>query len=197
MIGYIKGNIIDILNESVIIDVSGVGYEVFLSQRLFGAVKIGQEYGFVIYTNVKEDQLSLFGFADKLDKKVFLDLLKVSGVGAKTALAIIGAFDSQKIIDAVCIQDAKLFQTISGIGKKASERIIMDLKDKFKNLDFPLASNIRNDSSVAINDNTRDAISALENLGYNKSQILKAIDKVSNQAESLEELIKMGLKELV
>ena len=197
MIGYIKGNIIDVLNESVIVDVNGIGYEVFLPQRLFGAIKIGQECSFVIYTNVKEDQLSLFGFAEKLDKKVFLDLLKVSGVGAKTALAIIGAFDSNKIIDAVCSQDAKLFQTISGIGKKASERIIMDLKDKFKNLDIPLVSQINRLENEAVNDNTKDAISALENLGYNRSQILKAIDKVANQAESLEDLIRLGLKELV
>jgi holliday junction DNA helicase RuvA len=197
MIGFLKGVVTEIYIDNIIIDVSGVGYEVYLPQRLIGQMKIGEEYGVVIYTNVKEDQLSLFGFANQIDKKVFLDLLKVSGIGAKTALSILGNFDANQIQQAVYDEDAKLFQTISGIGKKASERIIIDLKGKYKDLDLTSVIDTGLGANLAMNDNCRDAISALENLGYTRSSVIKVVDKIKGKSNSLEELITLSLKELV
>lgn len=195
MIGALKGIISEILVDTVIIDVSGVGYEVYLPLRVTNKLQIGGECKLVIYTNVKEDQLSLFGFDNQLDKKIFLDLIKVSGIGAKTALSILGSFDAGQIQHAVAAQDAKLFQTISGIGKKASERIIMDLKDKYKNMDVITSSGGFN-QNLANDNNVKDAISALGNLGYSTNAVLKVIEKTKDKAGSLEELITLSLKEL-
>ena len=200
MIGSLKGIIDEIFIDNVIIDVNGVGYDVAIPKRQIARLKIGDECKFVIYTHVKEDQFALFGFESALEKKIFLDFLKVSGIGAKTAMSIIGSFDANQIQNAIFSQDAKLFQTISGIGKKASERIITDLKDKYKDLDFAINSDAltisgTNDNASFDND-TKDAISALENLGYNRGNILKIIKKVKSESGSIEELITNSLKEL-
>lgn len=200
MIAKLKGTIDTISKDAIILDVHDIGYEVFLPNRLLANLNQGQTASFHIYSHIREDQFSLYGFADEYDKNMLLELTKVSGIGVKSALAILGIFTSEQIKQAIIFQDKAMLAQAPGIGKKAAERIITELKDKLaKNVDLSHKPQTTTNNS---NDNNSDksfyeALSALENLGYSRVQAAQTIKEVcQDKTLSLEEIITSSLRQI-
>jgi Holliday junction DNA helicase RuvA len=204
MISKLRGFIDSICEDKCIIDVNGVGYLVFISQKCASFLKQlpeSKEVKLTIETVVKEDAIELYGFSSEIEKTWFLELTKVQGIGAKVAQKILGHFSVEDLAKALISGDEKAFTKISGIGPKVAGRIITELKNSpkklgFSGIDFEIdskfsAKNIGNQVSI-------DALSALENLGYKKHDCLKVIDFVLQEKPeiTLENLITSSLREL-
>jgi len=205
MIGKLSGIAEFISEDSCIINVSGVGYVVFVSQKTASFLK-NQNQGpaqqltnLLISTIVKDDAIELYGFLSFDEKSWFLELNKVQGVGAKMAQKILTALEINEIAQALITSDTKLFTTISGIGNKLATRITNELKDSPYKLNY-ITENQHQNTKQSFNNsqNISDAISALENLGYRKTDCLNIINNlIQNQPNiTLEQLITNSLREL-
>ena len=193
MIGYLSGTIKFKENNDLILEVNRVGYQVFVPVFVWQDAKIGEKKELFIYTNVREDDLNLFGFTHKEDKQIFMHLISVSGIGPKLALNILSFSNGAKnIIRAIENADVDFFESIKGLGKKSSQRIIVDLKAKvggIKELEFETEAD-------------RDLVEALKGLGFDKEEIKKSIHGVNDYLHhkgikkdlGLEEKIKLALK---
>lgn len=202
MIGKLRGIIDEINDNSVIVDVGGVGYMVFCSgQAMRRLPPKGSEASFIIETHVREDHFHLYGFLDRMEQEWFLELNGVQGVGTKMAMAILSALTPSQIIAALATQDKSAFKQISGVGPKLSERLITELKGKVKSINVeqlaPVAT-AANGAAPAATTSMADAISALVNLGYNRTDAYTVIAKISTKNDNLQtsELIREGLKQL-
>ncbi|MEZ5691780.1 MAG: Holliday junction branch migration protein RuvA [Rickettsiales bacterium] len=210
MIGRLRGIVEEINDDSLIIDVGGVGYGVFVSTRLLSELSVGEEIKLVIETNVREDHIHLYGFLDNMERDWFRTLATVQGVGNKVAIAILAAYSPVRISQLIMAKDAASFKTISGIGAKLAERIVSELKDKALKLptsefvvDVATGSKgniVRKNLKQAVirNDLNDDAVSALVNLGYNRGDAYGAVAKIvkNDENQAVDELIKLSLKEL-
>jgi holliday junction DNA helicase RuvA len=201
MIGKLKGIVDSIYENYVIIDVNGVGYRVFCSAKILARIpNVQNKISFIIETIVKEDAIHLYGFLEEIEKIWFNQLCAVSGVGNKMALRIMSALEVEEIIKAINLEDKKAFCRASGVGSKLATRIITELKNIVSkiNIDFD-ADKIKNQDTDNIAKNIlNDAISALENLGYQKNnfyEILIIIMRNKNDI-TLESLITEALKKL-
>ncbi|HID03102.1 MAG TPA: Holliday junction branch migration protein RuvA [Desulfobacterales bacterium] len=205
MIASLTGIIQYIASDRCVVDVRGVGYEVFMSTE--GASRLpekGEEIFLHIHTNVREDAIVLFGFGERLEKEMFLTLKTVSGIGPKLALAILSGMQLDSLSQAISSEDIKGLTTITGVGKKTAERLCVELKDKVG--DFMSASSTAVASSISTlggNTELTDALSALINLGYSDPTAREALASVKNQigeeaftAMKVEELIREGLRTL-
>ena len=185
MIGYLSGTIKFKEEKSLIIDVKGVGYELHTPIFVLQECKEGEKKHFSIYMHVKENELTLFGFLNTEDKKIFLHLISVSGIGPKTGMTILSyANGAKNIIRGIQKADVNFFESIKGIGKKAAQRIIVDLKGKIgglKDLEFETEAD-------------RDLIEALSGLGFSKEEIRKSIKGIDKDLD-LEEKIRLALRE--
>lgn len=208
MIGKLRGRIDESDSESVILDVGGVGYNVFCSSRTLSALPgKGEAAQLIIETHVREDHIHLYGFPDTVERDWFRLLATVQGVGNKTALGILGAYSPAQMAHAILARDAGAFRAISGIGPKLAERIVTELKDKVTKLptsEFQPAMGAdkadKKKKPEAANVATDDAISALVNLGYSRSEAYTAALKAAQNAggkANLDQLIRLSLKELV
>ncbi len=206
MIGKIKGVVDEIGEDFVIIDVNGVGYYIFASGRNLQQFVTGEAVALFIETHVREDHIHLYGFASASEQQWFRRLTSVNGVGAKMALAVQSALTPEQISTALISQDKTAFTQISGIGPKMAARIINELKDKAGSMDIPSipAVNSGNVTSITTgatppqNKSAADAISALTNLGYGRSDAYMVVTRLVREDNSakVEDLIKLGLKEL-
>ncbi len=204
MIGKLRGNIDQINDDRCIIDVNGVGYLVFISQKtahFFRQNHSNQGISLVIETIVKEDAIELYGFFHEIEKNWFLELMKVQGVGAKMAQKILSALTIEELAKALTVGDLKSFNNISGIGPKMASRLTTELKESAKKLGINVSLDFNenlNNQSFSSNQIISDAVSALENLGYKKHDCLKIINYVFSQDEkiTLENLITQSLREL-
>ncbi len=201
MIGKLKGIVEELGDDSLILDVNGVGYHVFVSSRHLATLSVGETASLTIEMNVREDHIHLYGFPDKIERDWFRLLATVQGVGNKTGLAILAAYSPTKLVQAIMAKDIAAFKAISGIGPKLAERIVTELKDKV--LKMPTSEFVTSSSSqpqsVITNPSANDAISALVNLGYSRSDAYSAVMKVvqnSDENQNLDVLIRLGLKEL-
>lgn len=193
MIAKLRGILTDRSEDHAVIDVGGVGYRVFVSQTSRHQLpEEGLETTLHIYTHVREDQITLFGFASKEEKMIFLRLLNVSGVGPKMALSILSGMKPHDIVDAVVKEDLVRLHSIPGIGRKTAERIVVDLKDKFLK-EFAGIGATPSANRPLYN----DALSALVNLGYQRATVEKVFVKigVANLA-SVQAIVKESLREL-
>jgi Holliday junction DNA helicase RuvA len=201
VIGRITGTIAHRETDgSVIVDVQGVGYEVFVPPGTAGRVEVepGQSVSFHIHTHVREDALTLFGFATAEDRAAFRALLKVSSIGPKLALAIIGVMNASELQDAIARQDKTAFRGISGVGKKTVERILVDLQDK---LDFAATgkTGVRLRAVPSAVGSTSDTVvGALVNMGYKRSEAEAAVGTAISVAEdtNVEGLLRAALSAL-
>ena len=207
MLAYIKGTLEMKMTEYVVIDVGGLGYKVFMSS--IGMEKLGEigsQVKVYTYYRVREDDISIFGFNSNEELKMFELLLSVSGVGAKTALAMLTVCTPSEFVLAIISEDINLLTSIPGIGPKSAKRIILELKDKIKKEQQiqELTEATKNNSSVqeantkmqkliADDNKVQEAIEALQVLGYNKKEIEKAFMKIDKTDLSTEDLIKKGL----
>jgi len=202
MIGKLTGRVDAVSLTAVIVDVGGVGYEVTVGARTLSALPpIGETVTLAIETHVREDELKLFGFASEHERAWFRALQAVQGVGARTALAVLGTLSTTDLANAVALQDKAQVARAQGVGPKVAARIVAELKDKMP----ALAPAIRPGGGLAPVATlpeglaARDAVSALTNLGYAHGEaaaaISAAIGKGGRDARA-EELIRLGLKEL-
>ncbi len=175
MIANITGKILDITAQSIVVDVNGVGYEVFCTGRCRDSRLVDEQIALVVHTEVREDSIRLFGFDDKLEKQVFLLLLKVRGLGAKTALDVLTQIEKRDLLRIIGSGDLDQLQLVRGIGKKTAERIIVELKDK-------VGEHVRDAMSNNVASEPRnDALQALLSLGFSKRDAEFAIDKAVSQ----------------
>lgn len=206
MIGKLKGKVDEIHEDSVIIDVGGVGYHVFCSARTLATLKPGEAATLVIEMHVREDHMHLYGFPDSIEREWFRLLTSVQRVGAKMGLTLMGAYGPEQLAYAILAKDTAAFSRISGVGAKLAERIVTELKDKVAKI--PVGAGIQDSGFGKKKPETRDqkpessltedAISALVNLGYSRSEAYGAtIRAAQNGKANLDELIKLSLKELV
>ncbi|MBL6761794.1 MAG: Holliday junction branch migration protein RuvA [PS1 clade bacterium] len=204
MIGRLRGRVDGRGDNWVLIDVGGVGYMVEGSARMLENLPgDGEAVTLAIETYVREDQLRLFGFLSEEDRSWFRLLMGVQGVGAKVALAIESVLSADDLTQAIAAQDKAMVARAPGVGPKVAQRIVQELKDKIPEAQFIAASSATagNGGAAAGSKVLEEALSALTNLGYQRSQanaaLMAARGKLGDEAESIEALIKQALKEMV
>lgn len=186
MIASLSGKVTDLLPSGVIVEIGSIGYEVFVSSRQLAELKAGEEVKLFIYDHTKEDAHNLYGFTDYESRLLFTQLLSVSGVGPKVALAILASNSTQKLSDAIGSGKSEVLQTISGVGKKTAERIVVELKSKLVGSHGIEAEAAGQDIAVA----------ALHQLGYPYRQAKEAVMSLPADIKSDEERIKLALKQV-
>lgn len=197
MIGKLRGFIDSTFSDYVIIDVSGVGYKVYTSAKTIDYLlkQDKNEVSLLINTQIREDDISLYGFINVEEKFWFSKMISVKGISPRISLLIFSHLSIKSIETAIVTKDSKIFNNISGVGKKLSERIITELKDtKY------LGADITDSNNAVIENNNiiQDAISALTNLGYNNDKAYMICNNLITQNPNLSvgELIKLALKDI-
>ena len=194
MIAYIDGKLTHKDPTYVIIDVNGVGYQIRISLNTYAKLAEGERCKLHTFLHIKEDAHTLYGFSELAEKNVFLHLISISGVGPGTGLMIVSSLTVAEIQQAIVREDVRTIQNVKGIGAKTAQRIILELKDKFKK-DAP--TDVANNSFAAHNTSRSEALSALITLGFARNvaeKTLDAIIKRDGSNLSVEDLIKMALK---
>lgn len=194
MIAQIRGTLAHKLPGEIIVDVGGVGYQVFIPLNVFYRLpEVGDSISLYIHTHLREDALQLFGFAAAEEKHVFLLLNAVSGIGPKLAVNILSGIPADELVRAVKDGDQLRLLSIPGVGRKLAERMIVELRDKFTTWQSRPSEVARSDDSQL----TADAVSALVNLGYRKVEVEKNVrDMVQNGKRTLEEVLKEVLRKM-
>ena len=207
MLAYIKGTLEMKMTGYIVIDVGGLGYKIYMSDSAIEKLgNTGEIVKVHTYYKVREDDISIFGFNTLEELRMFELLISVSGVGAKTALAMLAVCEPTEFALAIIAEDIKTLTQIPGIGAKSAQRIILELKDKIKKeqqiqeltnatnglkekngLKAKLEEKLENEQKID------EAMAALQVLGYNKREIEKAFDKIAKENMSTEELIRKGL----
>ena len=193
MIGYLSGKVKFVFGDACILDVSGVGYRIFVDERTRQTLSVGEAAEFFIHTAVREDAINLFGMTERTTFELFELLLTVSGIGARSALAIVSKISAADFARAVAAQDVKTLTRLPGIGKKSAERIVLELKEKILILaeNFPAQIQSAPTPSAAL----QEASEALEALGYSAAEISAALQNSPPDA-TVDRLIKLALAQL-
>ena len=195
MIAFLRGQFVQVTPARLIVDVSGVGYEVNISLHTYESISKKESGQLHTYLHITENSQVLFGFFTLQEKELFLHLISVSGVGASTARMMLSGMQPDEIIRAIIQGDARQLEAIKGIGKKSAERLVLELKEKLSKINTnnsPLGG-----FAAAQANPYQDAIQALIALGIQKAVAEKAVDKtikLEGAGESLEVLIKLALK---
>lgn len=196
MFAYIKGSLEQKSNNYVVIDVGGIGYKIFMATKAIEALgEIGEVVKVHTHYYVREDNISLYGFNTNEELRMFELLLQVSGIGAKSAIAMLSEISPSSFSLAVISDDISQLVKIPGIGKKTAARIVLELKDKLKT-EEAITKTEEVKLSITNEEETSEAIAALQVLGYTKREIEKALENVDTKNLQLEEIIKQGLKNL-
>ena len=196
MIAYLKGKVIDVFEDGVVMENNGVGYEIYCSSSALGSLSLGKDGELYTYMNVKEDGITLYGFSTKEEKRMFLKLISVSGVGPKIGITALAGLELKDLVTAIATSDVKTLSKVKGLGKKTAERIILELRE-----------GVGKDEMTVITDFTtlkreesgeeKDAIIALTGLGFNAGDSKKAVvSATENGAKTIEEIIAFALRSL-
>ena len=203
MLAYIKGELAAKARGYIVIDVGGLGYKVFMSDLAMQNIgKIGDTVKVHTYYRVMEDDISIFGFNTQEELRLFELLISVSGIGAKTAITMLGTIEPSDFAIAIISNDINTLKKLPGIGAKTAQRIVLELKDKLKKerqieeLSIASSKSINIKKAIEKDSKVEEAFTALQVLGYNSKEIEKAMEKINTEDLSLEEIIKAGLKEL-
>ena len=194
MIAYLRGRIFEKHPNRIIVDVGGIGYDVAVPLSTFyGLGEQGSEIALRVHTHVREDALSLYGFATRLEQELFERLISVSGIGPKLALAVLSGIEPAELVRAVERSDVARLTAIPGVGKKTSERIVLELKDRLPKT--PAAGEGGAASAPALKD---DVLSALINLGYHRPLAERAAESAVRSVPEgdFERTLKQALREL-
>ena len=197
MFAYIKGSLEEKLNNYIVVDVAGIGYKIFMSESAISELgELGEIVKIHTHYHVREDDISLYGFLTSEELKMFELLISVSGIGEKSAITMLSNITPSSFALAVITNDVHKLTKIPGIGPKSAQRIILELKDKLKNVEITNLDSEEEKVVVSNTENAQEAIAALQILGYNKKEIEKALAKADIKELSTEEIIKIGLKYL-
>lgn len=211
MIAKLRGNVDTIGEDFCIIDVNGVGYLASASSRTLSTLAVGEQATLSTVMTVREDDISLFAFADAWEKEWFLTLTKVQGVGAKVCLSILSVLSPTQLSQAISAQDKASFCRANGVGPKLAARIVTELKDKIVTIPLNISGTANTTTALAPEVATKpaempqnqdyakveDAISALVNLGYQRLEAYRAVNSVLNEnpEADVSTLIRLSLKE--
>lgn len=192
MIGYVRGKVVQLVPDCCLIEVQGIGYRVFIPASTREELTVGREAVLYTYLHVREDALLLYGFGTQEEHDLFLKLVSVSGIGPKVGIGILSAIKPAAFVQAISNKDLSVLTSISGIGKKTAERIVLELKDKIGSF----AANNEADITISQGDESlqQQAIEALLALGYNQAEVMPIIRRLEHKS-SVEEIIKSVLKE--
>ncbi|CDC18829.1 holliday junction ATP-dependent DNA helicase RuvA [Eubacterium sp. CAG:274] len=193
MISYVKGTVAYIGNDCIVVDNNGIGYNIQVSSSTASAVVMEKEVQIYTYMNVKENELSLFGFLTKEELNMFNLLISVNGVGPKSAVAMLGALSPSQLALAIATEDIKALSVGQGIGKKIAQRIALELKDKVGADTITTGIEFVQKVDVATGERA-EALSALMALGFTKNEAENAIKAVFVNGMATEEIISKALK---
>ena len=188
MIAHISGKIAEKFAGSVIVDVSGVGYEVIVPVGEFERAVLNEQIKFYTYHNITDRSQELFGFSSLAAKKLFELLITVQGIGPRAGIAIMSLGETEEVRNAIACEDAKFIQKAAGVGKKSAERVILDLKDK-----VGMAISKPDGVGVNISLASDEALEALIALGFNLNDATKALEQIPRDLPT-EERITLALK---
>lgn len=198
MIAYIRGRVLTTTAETIIVDVGGVGYELYCSGGAFSKAAAGGTVELYTYLQMKEDGMTLFGFASPKEKELFLKLTSVSGVGPKLGIAVLSALSADDLAAAIATADVKRLSTVKGLGKKTAEKIVLELHGKISAAEVinaaggELGGALSEDRLSAADE---DAVAALMGLGFNRADSVRAVRRAhEGGAGSTEEVIMAALK---
>ena len=198
MIDFIQGILFSIDNDSVIVNVNGIGYKIYVVQPENYQASLNETCMIYTHHHMREDWMGLYGFKNKEERSLFRLLLNVSGIGPKGALAIISQSNPNQIIQAIANGDEDLLVKMPGVGKKTAQRIILDLKDKVQALNHSTNINDKTtDKNSVDSQNINDLRDSLKTLGYQDNeinQVLKSLYNEITEGTSLDLLIKKSLK---
>lgn len=198
MIGFLTGSIRHKEEQNTLLEVGGVGYDIFLGDANNSIGELGHKVELWIYTHVREDQITLFGFKSLLEKKLFLLLTTVSGIGPKLAMAITTQMEPQALLDAVTFGNVKALCRVSGVGRKVADRLILEVKDKLSQvLDM---YEIAPAQSPGVANHWQDLGDALSGLGFPETKIRNVVklarQNYAGQTVDINELLKFALKKI-
>ena len=193
MIGYVRGTVSHILIDNCLIDVQGIGYRVFIAATTRQKLIVGKVATLFTHMNVREDAISLYGFYTQEEYELFLTLIAINGIGPKVAMGILSAIDPHNFRMAISTNNIATLTKLPGIGKKTAERMMLELKDK-----IGVITNVDNTEApitTVSGDIVDEAILALLALGYNQNEIMPIVKRNVQNAQSVEALIKLALRE--
>ncbi|MBE5757361.1 MAG: Holliday junction branch migration protein RuvA [Clostridiales bacterium] len=195
MFSFITGIIEEKENNIAILNCNGVGFELNVSETtIFELPNKGELATIYTYMAVREDAITLFGFATKEEKDVFLKLISVSGIGGKMAIAILSAMPVADLIVAIASENIKLLSSVKGLGKKTAERLVLELKSSFD--DMQLSMLVTNKGVSAPNSAIEETIDTLVAMGLTRAEATQIVKNVASQDDTAETLIKKSLKNL-
>lgn len=202
MISYIKGELTEVFEDTVVVETNGIGYNIRVPGSVLDRLpSVGSSVRIYTYLYVKEDAMNLFGFLNRDDLSVFKLLLNVSGIGPKGALAILSTIGPDDLRFAVLSEDVKTISSAPGIGAKTAKRLIIELKDKLKLAEVFETALANKEKASSENDvllARNEAVEALVALGYVSAQAMKAVQQVENAEEKdSEQILKEALKKLI
>jgi len=201
VIGRLRGTLAEKQPPHLIVDVNGVGYEVEVPMTtLYRLPALGETVTLHMHLVVREDAQLLYGFAEKRDRELFRELIRLNGVGPKLALALMSGLEVDELVRCVQAQDTSALVKVPGVGKKTAERLLVELKDRFKAWESmpsiaPLVVEPR--SNMAVSSAENDAVSALISLGFKPQEASRAVSAVQEDDLSSEDLIRRALKGMV
>ena len=195
MIGHLKGKIISKSPPEVLLEVQGIGYELLCPMStIYELDNLSDDVLLFTHLSIKEDAHTLFGFITKDEKNVFRELIRVNGVGPKVALAILSNLSVHSLVECISTEDADLLAKTPGIGKKTALKLIVELQDRLSKLD--LVGSLANSSEIKQNSNpnSKQAIEALQSLGFKAKEANRMVSKIEDQELSTEQLIRLALQ---
>jgi len=195
MIGHLKGKITSKNPPEILIEVEGVGYEVLCPMSTFYALDdLTEDILLFTHLSIKEDAHTLFGFISKDEKNVFRELIRVNGVGPKVALAILSNLSVQSLVECISTEDADLLAKTPGIGKKTALKLIVELQDRLGKLELTGTIEKTRDLNQSSNPNSKQAIEALQSLGFKVKEANRMVSKIEDQGLSTEQIIRLALQ---
>ena len=194
MIAFIRGILREKDYDNITVECGGVGYNIFVTYSCMANLpSIEEEVKIPTYMVVREDEMSLYGFVSSEEKRLFLQLISVSGVGPKTAIQILSAERMSAIINSIINEDVKVIAGCKGIGRKTAERIIVELKDKIKPFDYILPNeNVFTANNVSLD----DAVVVLSSLGIPKTKATQMAREVMTDTDTAEEIVSKVLRQM-
>lgn len=200
MYSYIKGELVEILDDTIVVETNNIGYNIHIPASMIdNFTGTGQTVKIYTYFHVKEDAMKLYGFRSRDDLNIFKLLLGVNGIGPKGALAVLSVMTPDDLRFAVLGEDVKTIAKAPGIGNKTAQRLILELKDKL-NLEDALEAkfaNVEEEQAAAVSGVKSEAVQALTALGYSSSEAVKAVNGVELTPDiTVEEVLKSALKQM-
>lgn len=198
MIEYLRGELTDLTPATAIVECCGVGYETSITLNTYSAIQGKKDIKLYIYEVIREDAHLLFGFSNKAERELFLLLISVSGIGGNTARTILSAFTVNELCEAIATGNEVAIKSVKGIGLKTAQRLIVDLKDKIKDIGGTFSAGTAVATATVNHETAENAVSALVMLGFPAAATNKVVQAIlkNDPTATVEQVIKLALKQL-